>query len=46
MRVVMALSHRIVVLDQGKVIVEGEPEQVMADPAVISAYLGDRGLDA
>ena len=46
MRAVMALSHRIVVLDQGKVIVEGEPEQVMADPAVIRAYLGDRGLDA
>jgi ABC-type branched-subunit amino acid transport system ATPase component len=46
MRAVMALSHRIVVLDQGKVIVEGEPEKVMADPAVIRAYLGDRGLDA
>lgn len=46
MRAVMALSHRIVVLDQGKVIVDGEPEQVMADPAVIRAYLGDRGLDA
>lgn len=46
MRAVMALSHRIVVLDQGKVIVKGEPKQVMADPAVIRAYLGDRGLDA
>ena len=46
MRAVMALSHRIVVLDQGKVIVEGVPEQVMADPAVVRAYLGDRGLDA
>jgi ABC-type branched-subunit amino acid transport system ATPase component len=46
MRAVMALSHRIVVLDQGKVLVEGQPEQVMADPAVIRAYLGDRGLDA
>jgi branched-chain amino acid transport system ATP-binding protein len=46
MRAVMALSHRIVVLDQGNVVVEGEPAQVMADPAVIRAYLGDRGLDA
>lgn len=46
MRAVMALSHRIVVLDQGRVIVEGEPREVMADPAVIKAYLGDRGLDA
>jgi len=42
-RAVMALSHRIVVFDQGRVIVEGDPAQVMADPAVVTAYLGDRG---
>jgi branched-chain amino acid transport system permease protein len=41
-RAVMALSGRLVVLNQGKVIVEGEPEAVMSDPAVVSAYLGDR----
>jgi len=45
-RVVMALSDRVVVLDQGAVISQGEPEQVMSDPAVVTAYLGDRGRSA
>ncbi len=41
-RVVMALSNRIVVLDQGRVISDGEPEAVMTDPAVVAAYLGEK----
>ena len=41
-RVVMALSGRLVVLDQGRVISEGEPETVMTDPAVVTAYLGEK----
>jgi branched-chain amino acid transport system permease protein len=45
MRAVMALSHRIVVLDQGEVLVSGKPEVVMRDPAVVRAYLGHRGGD-
>ncbi len=45
-RAVTALSNRIVVLDQGLVVAEGEPQAVMADPAVVAAYLGTKRPDA
>ncbi len=38
---VVGLSNRIMVLNFGKKIAEGPPQQVMRDRAVISAYLGD-----
>ena len=41
MRAVMTLSHRIVVLSQGRVIASGAPAAVAADRAVIEAYLGE-----
>ncbi|NLO79028.1 MAG: ABC transporter ATP-binding protein [Xanthomonadaceae bacterium] len=41
MGVVMDISHRVAVLDFGAKIVEGRPEEVMADPRVRAAYLGD-----
>ncbi len=41
-RAVMALCGRLVVLNQGAVISEGDPETVMSDPAVVTAYLGKR----
>jgi neutral amino acid transport system ATP-binding protein len=40
MEVVMGHSDRVIVMAEGRVIADGEPQQVRRDEAVIDAYLG------
>ena len=42
MRLVMDIASRAVVLDSGKQIAEGTPEEISRNPVVISAYLGEQ----
>jgi branched-chain amino acid transport system ATP-binding protein len=38
--VVLGLSHHVLVLDHGRKVGDGTPNQVRANPDVIAAYLG------
>jgi branched-chain amino acid transport system ATP-binding protein len=46
MRLVMEVSDRVLVLDRGRKLAEGAPEQVAGDPRVIDAYLGSDATPA
>lgn len=42
MRALMSLSNRICVLDQGRLIATGTPQEIVENPLVIKSYLGER----
>jgi ABC-type branched-subunit amino acid transport system ATPase component len=46
MRVIMRLCERIQVIDHGRTIAMGTPDEVRRDPAVLTAYLGSGGREA
>jgi branched-chain amino acid transport system ATP-binding protein len=42
MRAIMRISHRVVVIHHGEKIADDAPDQVVRNPDVVAAYLGER----
>ena len=40
MKLVLGICERLIVLDHGTIIASGDPQKVVNDPAVVTAYLG------
>ena len=45
MHLVMGICERIMVLDYGRIIASGSPEEIKSNPEVIKAYLGSDGVE-
>ncbi|MGQ2995826.1 MULTISPECIES: ABC transporter ATP-binding protein [Variovorax] len=45
MKMVMRLSHQVLVLNQGRILAQGTPQEVRENPDVIAAYLGSHAKE-
>ena len=46
MAALMRVAQRVIVLQQGRIIAQGAPDDIAKDPAVIAAYLGETYVHA